>query len=185
MPGEHMVCQRCNKNEASIHVTEIINGQMLEVHLCEQCAKEKDTDLTSMVPFSELLAGLADFTADGEDAVKKKLVCPNCHMSWEQFRSSGRLGCEQCYEAFKVLLVPLIKKVHNATHHMGKRPSRLSDKLKIELELKELLLRLKRHIELEEYEEAAQVRDKIKNLETKVEAKVEKKEEKTPRKRKT
>ena len=161
-----MLCQICGMADATIHLTEIVDNQMVELHICEQCAKEKAVDLSPPVAFNDILSGLVDFTARQEDddsAVK----CSKCGLTYEQFKKIGRLGCPDCYQSFQSSLQPLIKKVQGTTHHLGKRPSRLSGSSKLELEIKELTAKLKRHVMAEEFEEAAQVRDKIKMLEMK------------------
>ena len=162
-----MMCQICGVNESTIHLTEIVNDQMVEFHICEQCAKEKAVDLAPPVSFNDILSGLVDFTARGESE-NVDLRCARCGLSYEDFKKNGRLGCEECYKAFEAVLMPLIKRVQGTTHHLGKRPSRLSGGMKIEVEIRGLNEKLKKHIQLEEFEEAAQVRDKIKMLEKKV-----------------
>jgi len=170
-----MICQICGVAEATIHLTEIVNSQMIDLHLCEQCAKEKEVDLAPPISFSDLLSGLVDFTAR-EEKETIDLTCPTCGLTYEGFKKVGRLGCENCYQAFQSVLLPLIKRVQGTTQHMGKRPARMNEKAKGENELKELNDRLKKHIAREEFEEAAQVRDKIRMLTAKPEKKSEKNE---------
>ncbi len=169
-----MLCQLCGINEATIHLTEIVDNQMVELHVCEQCAKEKAVDLSPPVSFNDILSGLVDFTSRKEnEGVDVK--CPTCGLTYEKFKKIGRLGCVDCYQSFQSFLYPLIKKVQGTTHHLGKRPSRLSGSMKIELEVKELADKLKKHVAREEFEDAAHVRDKIKMLEMKLKKKGQKK----------
>ncbi|MBU1862661.1 MAG: UvrB/UvrC motif-containing protein [Candidatus Omnitrophica bacterium] len=162
-----MVCQSCGVNEATIHLTEIVNNKIVELHICEYCAKEKEVNTSPPVSFDDILSGLFDFTArqEGGDV---DVRCSSCGVTYEDFKKSGRLGCEMCYQSFQTILMPLIKRVHGSTQHLGKRPSRLSGSIKIELEIKELSEKLKKHIALEEFEEAVQIRDKIKMFEKKL-----------------
>jgi len=169
-----MICQICGINEATIHLTEIVENQMVELHICEQCSKEKAVDLSPPVSFSDIISGLVDFTSQ-QESEDVDLKCSKCGLTYEQFKKIGRLGCADCYQSFQSVLDPLIKKVQGTTQHMGKRPSRLSGSMKIELEIKELTEKLKKHIAAEEFEEAAQVRDKIKMLEMKLTKKGQKK----------
>ncbi|MCK5346370.1 MAG: UvrB/UvrC motif-containing protein [Candidatus Heimdallarchaeota archaeon] len=162
-----MICQVCGKNEATIHLTEIVNSQMVELHICEECAKDKAVDLVPPIAFTDILSGLVDFTAP-KDPYVENITCPNCKLTFESFKKNGRLGCAMCYESFKTALLPLIQKVHNATHHLGKRPSHLGGSMNMEIEIKELTEKLKNHIGREEYEDAAQIRDKIKMLQKKI-----------------
>lgn len=160
-----MKCQICNINEATVHVTEVINGEVVEMHICEECAQEKSFDINPEIPFNDILAGLVDFTSKN-DQPKNKLKCKTCGMSYESFKKNGRLGCEDCYESFKRVVMPLIKRVQGATHNMGKVPASMSGKAKIDMEIRELQEKLKKHVANEEFEEAAQLRDKIRQMES-------------------
>jgi protein arginine kinase activator len=157
----------CGKHEATIHLTEIVNDKMVELHICETCAKEKSVELTPPMAFNDILSGLVDFTG-GKSPEKNNSVCPECTMTFEEFRDSGRLGCAACYESFKDELTPLIKNVQGVTHHIGKRPSEMDEVLQVKMELKELSAKLKKLIANEEFEEAVQVRDKIRMLEARM-----------------
>ncbi len=164
-----MVCNICGSNEATIHLTEIVNDQMVEVHLCETCAHEKGTEFKTHFNVSDLLSGFADlakeFAAGGE---KTLLKCMNCGLTYEEFGRTGRLGCPECYESFSKLLLPLIKRVQHSTQHTGKRPSRLSPTLRPTQELRELQNRLQKLIDQEAFEEAARLRDQIQQMEEKM-----------------
>ena len=160
-----MICQICNKKSATVHLTEIINDQMTELHLCEQCAKEKGiAGLGQPFGLQDLLAGLVDFGTPVTSGKKTALQCPNCKMMYNDFRKVGRLGCSQCYETFKETLEPLLKKVHGAVQHIGKTPLRDEAGFKIKKELQDLHLKLQKAIQAEAFEEAAIIRDKIKKL---------------------
>lgn len=165
-----MICNVCGASEATIHLTEIINEQMVEVHLCESCAQEKGTEFKTHFNVSDLLSGLADLAKEigGEERILSK--CPNCGLTYEEFGRTGRLGCSECYEAFSKFLLPLIKRVQHATQHVGKRPSRLAAPVRTQNQpdLKELHNRLVKLIQQEEFEEAARLRDQIKQMEEKL-----------------
>lgn len=162
-----MKCQLCNKNDATIHLTEIVNEKMVELHICEACAKEKSVDMTPQISFNDILSGLVDFT-EHQESDSSLLRCSNCNMDYRMFKEAGRLGCAQCYDSFKSVLGPLIKRVHGALQHSGKRPEHLSKTSTIEQEIKILSDKLKEHVAREEFEEAAQLRDQIKALEEKL-----------------
>ena len=172
-----MICQMCGKNEATIHLTEIVNNKMVELHICEQCAKDKAVELTPPIPFNDVLSGLVDFTGQKEKKMTN-VVCPKCKMTYDEFRQKGRLGCASCYDSFAKELSPLIKSVQGTSHHIGKRPSELNESMQIEIEIRQLSDKLKQLVEREEFEEAAQVRDKIRMLEAKL-----KKQQKKPKKK--
>jgi len=165
-----MVCQICTKKPATVHLTEIINDQMTELHLCEECAKEKGiAGLGQPFGLQDLLAGLVDFGAQVTPDKKTVMQCPNCKMSYEDFRKIGRLGCSQCYDTFKKTLEPLLKKIHGSVQHLGKAPMHEhatgTQAFKSKKDLQQMKLKLQKAIEAEEFEEAAKIRDKLKQLE--------------------
>lgn len=164
-----MQCDICSKKKATVHLTEIVDEQMSEMHLCEECAREKSVQMEQQFGLADLLAGLADFGKQVKDTDKTAaLKCPQCTMTYEDFRKFGRLGCNQCYEAFKEPLTTLLKKIHGSSHHFGKTPIKIpkSEKAKIE-NLQELKTQLQVAIQVEDFERAAEIRDKIRSLEKK------------------
>ncbi len=163
-----MTCNICGANEATIHLTEIINEQMVEIHLCESCAQEKGTEFKAHFNVNDLLSGLTDLAKEITGDEKTLSKCPNCGLTYEEFGKTGRLGCSDCYEAFAKLLLPLIKRVQHSTQHVGKRPSRLASPIRVNSDLRELQNRLTKLIQEEEFEEAARIRDQIKQLEEKL-----------------
>ena len=163
-----MICNVCGTNEATIHLTEIVNEQMIEIHLCETCAQEKGTEFKAHFNVGDLLSGLNDLAQEVTGVGKMVIKCPNCGLTYEEFGRTGRLGCAECYEAFSKLLMPLIKRVQHSTQHVGKRPSRLAAPVRLTHDLRELQNRLQKSIEQEEFEEAARIRDQIRQLEEKM-----------------
>ena len=161
-----MVCDACKQQQATVHLTEIVNDQMTELHLCEACANQKGAQVESHFGLSDLLAGLADVgkTQEAEEEVTAK-ACPTCGMTYEDFRKVGRLGCSECYPTFKRSLASLLKRIHGSPHHVGKSPARLVKPQKAKTELTDLKRRLERAIELEEFEQAAHLRDQLREIE--------------------
>lgn len=164
-----VICNLCGTQEASIHLTEIVNNQMIEIHLCEVCAQEKGTDFKTHFNLTELLSGLTD-TGKTSKPAEKRLAgkCPECSMTYEEFGKSGRLGCASCYDAFNKMLLPLIKRVQRSTHHVGKRPSRVSLETSQVQALQILQERLVKSVQMEAFEEAARLRDEIRQAEDKI-----------------
>ena len=161
-----MVCDACKQAQATVHLTEIVNDQMTELHLCEACANQKGAQVESHFGLADLLAGLADFgkTPEAEEEGSTK-VCPSCGMSYEDFRKVGRLGCAECYPTFRRSLASLLKRIHGSPHHLGKTPARLVKPSKVKHELADLKRKLERAIEMEEFEEAARLRDQVRDME--------------------
>ena len=168
-----MTCDVCKQGQATVHLTEIVDDQMTELHLCEECASQKGAQMESHFGLSDLLAGLADFgkQLETEEVVGQK--CANCGLTFEDFRKVGRLGCSECYKIFKTSLAPLLKRIHGSSQHIGKSPSpQALDELKTNnkhtQELEQAKQDLAKAVKNEEFEVAAALRDKIKFLEKKV-----------------
>ena len=162
-----MLCELCKQGQATVHLTEIVNDQMSELHLCEACANQKGAQVESHFGLADLLSGLADYgkTQEPEDVTATK-ACPTCGMTYEDFRKVGRLGCAECYTTFRRSLGNLLKRIHGSPVHVGKSPVRLIKSSKIaKSELLELKRKLDRAITNEAFEEAAKLRDQIRRLE--------------------
>ncbi len=162
-----MLCDFCGKHQATVHLTEIIDEQMTELHLCEACAHKKSNQMEQQFGLADLLAGLAEFGKPEAISEVAGLKCPNCGLSYQDFKKIGRLGCGECYPIFRKYLTPLLKKIHGSTQHLGKSPYRVVAKPRKKVNLVELRRMLQGAIEKEEFEEAAQLRDKIRELEKK------------------
>lgn len=160
-----MQCQICQKNEATIHLTEIIEGLRSEMHICEQCAQEQGIAVKSQIPLNELLSGLLASAPSDDEMLgdsEKKTSCPHCGFTLEQFRKEAVLGCPYDYEIFEKPLLPLIEKAHNGQSvHCGKVPSKASTDTKKQIELLNLRQQLEAAVQAEDYELAAELRDKI------------------------
>jgi protein arginine kinase activator len=117
---------------------------------------------------SDLLAGLADLGSQfNKTKTESKLKCPKCGLTYEDFKKVGRLGCGECYTAFRDALLPLLKRIHGSNQHCGKSPKKAAKVVKAKNELLELKDKLQKAIQREEFEEAAKLRDKIRELEKK------------------
>ena len=163
-----MQCQICNKNEATIHLTEINKGQRVETHICEQCAQEKGIIVKTQMPINELLSNLLSNQGEGEDIFTedKQKVCPECGFTMDQFHKEALLGCPHDYEVFENELTPLIKKAHDGnTLHCGKVPQSTPKEDRGKNELMNLNQQLQDAVKSENYELAAKLRDRIQELE--------------------
>ncbi len=162
-----MVCQICGKGVATVHLTEIRDAEVKEMHLCEECARKKGLEGSLGPPFeiSDLLSGLVE-TAEGVEEEAAEVRCPNCGLSYADFKKLGRLGCATCYETFNKHLIPLLKNIHGANVHVGKSPVQVKGK-KVTPIISKLKARLEKAIQEEAFEEAVRLRDKIRELEEK------------------
>ncbi len=162
-----MRCDVCSTNEATVHLTEIVNDKITKLHLCESCAKEKGEEMEGHFGMSDLLAGLADLGANLEPDAANNVKCPTCRFTYNDFKKVGRLGCGDCYEAFKKQLDPLLKRIHGANRHTGKVPLMAGNTVKENRTLQDIRTRLEKAIMAEEFEEAAKLRDALRELQNK------------------
>jgi len=168
-----MLCDICHKNGATVHLTEIIDNQITELHLCEVCARTKGTQIEQHFGLADLLAGLADLGQQFESSGKEQSKCSNCGLTYQDFRRIGRLGCSECYSAFSESLEVLLKRIHGSTQHLGQAPIRSAQQTIVQLPKKKesgievLRVKLQQAIAAEEFEQAAKLRDKIRILEAK------------------
>lgn len=168
-----MLCESCKQNEATIHISKIINGVKNEANLCHECAGKKqefnlvaDMDIMAPFAFPNILSGLMDYVNKSNKSNSNiELKCGNCSMSYKEFKESGLLGCSQCYDYFKPAILPVIKGVQGNVEHLGKVPKKSGKELMQKRKLLQLKEELQKAITLEEYEKAAEIRDKIREIE--------------------
>ncbi len=170
-----MQCDICGKKKATVHLTEIVDEQMSEMHLCEECARQKSSQMEQQFGLADLLAGLSQTTPMVKESKEGMLKCSDCGLNYEDFRKFGRLGCSQCYVSFKENLSGLLRKIHGSSHHLGKTPYALKAENPVPVSSSAALLPsenvegLKKQLQIaiaaEDFEKAAMLRDKIKGLE--------------------
>ena len=159
-----MNCDVCKTNPATVFLTQIVDGKMQKVNLCESCSKEKGVSDPTGFALADLLLGLGAAQEIEKGGASEK--CQVCGFSQADFKKTGRLGCAQCYETFQEGLESLLKAMHKGTVHVGKVPARLAKSLQMEAEMKTLQKNLAHAVQAENYESAAEIRDQIKQLET-------------------
>lgn len=162
-----MDCDQCHEREAVIHLTQIVNEQVTTLHLCERCAAEKGVETPGMVTKSPLGSFLAAMGKDAPEAGLRTSVadrdrCTRCGATLEDFRSTGRVGCADCYRQFEAPLRELLRRLHGSTHHVGELyaapgaapadPGRQAAALREQL---------RQAIETENFELAAEIRDRL------------------------
>lgn len=173
-----MLCDRCHKKDAKILYTEIINGVKKEQHLCEDCATDytsfqmEKPFMNSELTLGDLLSTLFDSYTSTDNNAKNdmipKITCNNCGMTYEEFMQKGRFGCSDCYRSFNSQLGRTLKGIQGAEVHTGKRPKGFvtqTDRIVKDIsEVEKLSIKLQEAIEKEEFEEAARLRDLIKQM---------------------
>lgn len=156
-----MQCDACKEKEANVFFTQIINGQMQKVNLCEDCSKKKGVTDPTGFALAELLLGM------GQEAVLEtrpaELTCEQCGFTQSEFKKVGRLGCAHCYETFGSEIQALLKTIHKGTRHTGKVPARAAASV-VAQRLESLRQDLARAVEQENFEDAARLRDEINRL---------------------
>lgn len=166
-----MLCDECKQAQATVHITQIVNDTRREKHLCEDCAGKASGEISMAWPgtsFNKLLGGLlAPESMAGLASAPSSTGgrCPNCGLTFADFRRLGHLGCSECHVAFSEQLEPVLRRIHGSTVHAGKIPSRQAGTLKVRRELEQLRQELSEAIGNEEYERAAELRDRIRVLE--------------------
>ena len=161
-----MLCTICKEKPATVHLTQIVGDKMQKLDLCEDCAKTKGiNDPTSFgLADLDLVLGLGASQQLEQAAGGVELKCPRCGFTQADFKKSGRLGCPECYVTFAEGLASLLKTMHKGTRHTGKAPEALRATRENASLLKTLQAKLAKAIKDENYEQAAQLRDEIKQL---------------------
>ena len=159
-----MLCSNCGVKDANFHYKHISGGQLTELHLCSDCAKELGYIKDSDAPFG-LGSLFGDFLSSPKAPSQTALRCPQCSTSFDSVRRTGFLGCDKCYEVFSKPVESMLAKIQPSTVHKGKLSGADGKKIARDNTLKNLKEELKRAIIDEKYEQAAVLRDKIKELE--------------------
>ncbi len=158
-----MNCDVCKQKPATVFLTQIVDGKMQKVNLCEGCSKEKGVTDPTGFALADLLLGIG--ASQEMEKTSSGVRCPACGFSQADFKKTGRLGCSNCYEVFAEGLEPMLKNMHKGTEHKGKVPPRLLKIKQREEDMKKLQRDLRKAVTEERYEAAADLRDKIKQFE--------------------
>ena len=159
-----MRCERCGEREAVVHLHQVAGGEVAKVHLCEQCAAEQGITAAEPLgqpPLGQLVAALGKLPEPGAEPA----ACPACGATLEDFRASGRLGCAECWDAFAGPLRGLLRRLHGATHHRGEQylPEGGAPP-DTEALARDLRARLQAAVAEENFELAAELRDRLQEL---------------------
>lgn len=158
-----MKCHYCS-NSATVHLTNIVNNEKKELHLCPDCAETHQIVKQKDLNFPAILDSLIGHHLGQETDALARLTCPACGIKYMEFRGQGRLGCPHDYNAFRIGLEPLLQRIHRATRHTGKSPRRIVSSQR-PAEILELRRLLQLAIEAEAFEEAARLRDLLRQKE--------------------
>ena len=159
-----MICQKCGKRNATVHLKQMVNGMKKEEFLCSVCAGEKGalfsvgTDIGTDSLFEAL------FSAGRQPVSEARTVCPLCGASIRDIQKNGKAGCAKCYEIFGGELRSAAYRIHGSARHVGRAPGNHREEMERQAKLEELKNRQARAIEEQDFELAAKLRDEIKAL---------------------
>ena len=165
-----MKCSDCGERDGRIHITQIVNNEKVVLYLCKECADKRGFHSPldpNPFPLANFLVGMITKAEPGQPPLTSTgpdLVCPTCGLSFDEFSRQGRFGCGRCYKAFRERLQGLLRKIHGSSLHRGKLPPMLSEEGGAIKEQERLEEMLKRAIDEEDFERAADLRDKLKSL---------------------
>lgn len=166
-----MLCDKCLKNNASVHLSKILNGEKKDLYYCEACAKSMDeSDYETVFSKDKALTSIIDSIQNSPLKVNYIVMtkCSKCGMTYTKYRELGMAGCSKCYKTFEDKIKPIILSVQGSEYHIGKSPIVLSAEISIKREIELLKLELSSAISIEAFEEAATIRDKIRELESRL-----------------
>ena len=155
-----MKCAICKEKTATVHFKQVCDGTAQEMYLCQACAAKKGFDVEAPAGgLTEFLFGLGAPKNEAKKPLNDK-TCPACHMRRSDFQKTSRLGCPACYETFAEELAPILEEMHRGGVHAGKIPAGASR----DSRLAALRGALDRAVAAQNFEEAAQLRDRIREL---------------------
>jgi len=159
-----MLCEKCGINHATTHIKTVVNGVVKEYNLCEICAAKEGYASNSLAGMLASMLG----EISNNDSVKCQTKCSVCGATFSDIAKTGKVGCSECYTTFYNELLPYLKRVHGSTEHVGKKLEFSSNNVKKQTETIEFLQNeLEKLVAEEKYEQAAIIRDKIKEMKEK------------------
>ena len=157
-----MLCEKCGNNAATVYIKNNINGNISESRMCQSCANINSLSGHNLSGFD--LFNAVNFGQLSPDYNAERKTCKLCGANFAQLVKSGKIGCGECYQTFKSELSPTVMKMHGRAKHTGKVPKNLEAKIGLKRKLDELNIKLKNMVEMQNFEEAAVIRDEINNL---------------------
>jgi len=149
---------------ATVHLTEIVNGKKKEKHFCADCAQKQEVLKQQQLNLNAIVQSYMGHVGGKTDELSR-LTCPSCGIKYMEFKNAGRFGCPHDYQVFREPLLPLLERIHRGRQHVGKVPLNALKHAAQQAELRELRQQLRSAVEQETYEEAARLRDVIRQKE--------------------
>jgi protein arginine kinase activator len=165
-----MLCENCKEREAAIHLQQVKDNSVKSLHLCQQCAAEKGIETgvsAAKFPLSDFLASMGKGPALQGSPEGSDQACEFCGATLKDFQETGRLGCPRCYDVFEAQLRDLLRRLHGSSHHVGEAylSADAGERDERQALVFDLRNRLRQAIETENFELAAELRDRLRTLE--------------------
>ena len=161
-----MKCQTHNCGQtATVHLTEIVAGKKREKHFCQECAEKQEVLKQQELNLTAILQSVIGQHVGSQADELSRLTCPTCGIKYMEFKAAGRFGCPHDYDVFREPLLPLLERIHRGNRHVGKVPPHALQHAALQNELRDLRQQLRTAVEQETYEEAARLRDLIRQKE--------------------
>lgn len=159
-----MICQKCGKQQATVHLKQVVNGVMHEEYLCSSCANGESSFFTDSFDMGADSLFEALFSGGRHTAQTVKTVCPLCGATLRDVQKSGKAGCAKCYEVFAGELKNAAYRIHGGVQHVGRAPGNHREEMERQAKLEQLKERQAKAIEEQDFELAAKLRDEIREL---------------------
>jgi protein arginine kinase activator len=167
-----MTCEMCKQNPATVHIVRVVSGVKQEMNICESCAKSSQglsfegmMKLDTPFTFQNILSGLVEYINQSPNSIRNtEATCPHCGTTYSEFKQVGLLGCGDCYKSFSQIVMPVIKRVQGNVEHVGKIPVKAGKEIMEKRRMLGLKEELQKAVLAEEYERAAELRDRIREL---------------------
>lgn len=159
-----MTCHECGQ-PATVHLTEIVNGKKKVKHFCGACAEKQELLKQQQLNVNAIVQSMIGQHVGAAADQLSRLTCPTCGIKYMEFKAAGRCGCPNDYHVFREPLLPLLERIHRGNKHVGKVPPHALKHAAVQNELRDLRQQLRTAVEQEAYEEAARLRDLIRQKE--------------------
>jgi protein arginine kinase activator len=156
-----MLCEECRKNPATVMITVLTGGESTTRHLCQECVNKMEVSIEKG-DMNSFLSSLLSILS--HQPKEDTLHCSVCGLTYEAFQSTGKLGCANCYQTFAEQLKPLLLRVHGRSQHAGRVPQSHVRERRLAQCITDLKARMEQAVSVENFEEAAAIRDEIKAL---------------------
>ena len=164
------LCEECGVNEACYTISVMMGGQITQRHLCADCMAKMNMNLAAgnikhlLSAIMSAISGGVEEAAANAVAPEDDVVCERCNTTLSQFTKSGKLGCPQCYKAFREQLTPMLQQIHGRVQHAGRKPLDDEAAQRRRTTYDHLSRQLEQAVAMEDFETAAILRDQLRNL---------------------